>query len=95
MRPLVSSGALALAIAGAIPIAYSIVLALAKQRIDYLVLLTAAGFAIACLISLLTGGSSLPLKLHEALITFGIGIVLLIAALISRPLPLGRLARIP
>jgi hypothetical protein len=93
VRPLVSSDTLCLAIAGAIPIFYTIALALVRHRIDHLALLTAAGFAIACLISVLTG--SLPLKLHEALIAFGIGIVVLIAALIRRPLPLGRLARIP
>jgi hypothetical protein len=94
-RPYVSSDALGLAIAGAVPILYSILLAVSRRRIDSLVLLSASGFLLACMISLLTGGSSLPLKLHEALITFTLGLVLLIATLIRRPVPLGGLLRVP
>jgi len=40
-------------------------------------------------------GSSLPLKLHEAAITFLAGVVLLVAALLHRPVPLGKLLRVP
>lgn len=39
--------------------------------------------------------SSLPLKLHEAFITFGIGLILVIAVLIRRPIPIARLLRVP
>jgi hypothetical protein len=95
VRPLVASDAVGLAVAGAIPILYSILLAIGRRRIDFLVLLTAVGFAVACLASLLAGGSSLPLKLHEAIVTFAIGIVLLIATLIRRPIPLGHLLHVP
>lgn len=93
-RPLVSTDALGLAIAAAIPVLYSIGLAVVKHRIDLIAALSTLGFALACLISVLTGGSSLPLKLHEALVTFGIGVVVLIAVLIHRPVPLARLLRI-
>ena len=95
VRPLVGSDALALGIAGAIPVVYSIVLAAVRRRIDPLALLTAIGFSLACLASVLAGGSSLPLKLHEATITFGIGLVMLVAVVIGRPLPAGRLLRVP
>ena len=95
VRPLVGSDALALGIAGAIPVVYSIVLAAVRRRIDPLALLTAIGFSLACLASVLAGGSSLPLKLHEAAITFGIGLVMLVAVVIGRPLPAGRLLRVP
>lgn len=94
VRPAVSSDALGLAIAAAIPVLYSIALAVARRRIDPLAGLSAVGFSVACLISVLTGGSSLPLKLHEAFVTFGVGIVLVIAALVGRPLPVARLVRV-
>lgn len=95
VRPLVSSDAAGLAIAGAIPVLYSIGLAIGRHRIDLFALVSAIGFSVACLVSLLTGGSSLPLKLHEALITFTIGLVLLVAAVIRRPLPIAHLLRVP
>lgn len=44
--------------------------------------------------AVLANGSSLPLKLHEAAITFGIGIVLMAGVLVSRPLPVARLLRV-
>jgi hypothetical protein len=94
VRPFVSSDTLALAIAAGIPILYSILLALARRQIEVLAGLSAIGFSVGCLISVLTGDSSLPLKLHEAFITFGIGLVLVIAVLIRRPMPIARLLRI-
>jgi hypothetical protein len=93
-RPLVSSDTPALAIAAAVPILYSIVLALLRRRMELFAVLSAVGFSLACLISVLTGDSSLPLKLHEALITFTVGLGLLIAVLIRRPLPVARLLRV-
>jgi hypothetical protein len=92
-RPLVSSSTLALGIAGAIPVLYTIVLAVVRRRIDVFALLSGVAFSAACVISVLSGGSSLPLKVDEAVITFGIGVVLLIAALIRRPIPIARLLR--
>jgi hypothetical protein len=94
VRPFVSADALGLAIAAAVPILYGIVLALVQRRSDLLAGLSVVGFSLACLISVLTGGSALPLKLHEALITFGIGLVLVIAVLIGRPVPIARLLRV-
>lgn len=95
VRPLVSTDALALAIAAAGPIAYSVGLAVIRRRIDVLALVSAIGFAIACIVSASTGAGSLPLKLHEAFVTFAIGIVLVLAVLIGRPLPIARLLRVP
>lgn len=94
VRPIVSSDALGLAIAAAIPLLYGIVLALVRRRVDPFAGLVAVGFSLACLISVLAGGSSLPLKLHEAFIAFGIGLVLLFASLLRRPLPTARLLRV-
>jgi hypothetical protein len=94
LRPLVSSDTLGLAITAAIPILYSVALALLRRRMDFIALLSAVGFSLACLISVLTGGNALPLKLHTALITFGVGLVLLIAVLIHKPVPIARLLRV-
>jgi hypothetical protein len=94
VRPLVSSDMVGLA-AAAIPIAYSISHALARRRVDPLAALSALGFSFACLVSFLTGGGALPLKLHEAFITLGLGLVLITAVVIRRPLPIGRLLRTP
>lgn len=95
VRPLVSSDALALGVGAAIPVIYGIALAIAQRRVDPIAVLSAIGFSLACLISVLTGGSSLPLKLNEAFITFGLGWLLLVAVLLRRPLPIGRLLRVP
>ena len=95
VRPLVGSDALALGIAGAIPVVYSIVLAAVGRRIDPLAILTAIGFSLVCVASVLAGGSSLLLKLHEAAITFGIGLVMHVAVVIGQPLPAGRVLRLP
>jgi hypothetical protein len=95
VRPLVSSDAAALALAGALPLAYQIVLVLVRRRVDPWALVSGLGFAVGCLVSLLAGGSSLPLKLHVAAVTFVAGLVLLTAALVRRPVPLARLLRVP
>ncbi len=95
IRPWVASDAVALAVAGALPIGYQIVLVAIRRRIDVWALVSGLGFAVGCLASLLADGSSLPLKLHEAAITFVAGLVLLGAVLVRRPVPLGRLLKIP
>ena len=95
LRPDVSSDAVALGIAGAIPVLYGIVVALVRRRIELFALVSGIGFSVAAVVSVLADGSSLPLKLDEAVITFAIGLVLLVAALIRRPLPIRPLLRMP
>lgn len=95
VRPFAGSDIAALAIAGAVPAAYTIAFTLLRRRIDLLSLLNAVGYALACAVSLLAGGSSLPLKLPEATATFLIGLVLLGTVLARRPLPVARLLKAP
>lgn len=95
VRPLAGSDAAGLAIAGAIPAAYTIIVALVRRRVEPWPALAAVGYALACVASLLAGGNSLPLKLHEAAVTFVLGVVLLGAALAGRPLPVGRVLKTP
>jgi cytochrome c oxidase assembly factor CtaG len=52
-----------------------------RRRVDLWAVLTSAGFALGCIASLLAGGSSLPLKLHEAAAVFLVGVILLGAVL--------------
>lgn len=94
VRPLLPSDAAALAIAGALPASYTIALMMVRRHVDLWAALTSVGFAIACLASLLTDGSTLPLKLHEAVITFVVGVLLLCASLARRPLPLGQVLKV-
>jgi intracellular septation protein A len=94
LRAYVTSDAIALGLAGAIPFGYSIGLAFAKHRVDPVALISALGFVAACLVTVLANDNSLLLKLHEAVITFGVGIVLIAGVLVSRPLPVARLLRV-
>ena len=95
VRPFTGSDTAALAVAGAAPAAYSIAFALLRRRMDPWSLLNAAGYALACAVSLLAGGSSLPLKLPETFATFLAGMILLATVLARRPLPAGRLLKVP
>lgn len=95
IRPSLDSDAAALAISGAVPAVWTIALVLVRREVDLWAMLTSVGFAAACVASLLAGGNSLPLKLPEATVTFLVGVVLLVTALIGRPLPVGRALRVP
>lgn len=94
-RPMLNSDAAALAIAGAVPAVYTIALAFWRRRIDVLAAVFTVAFAAGCVASLLAGGNSLPLKLHDASVTFLLGVVLLVAVVIGRPMPLGRVLKVP
>jgi intracellular septation protein A len=94
IRPLVGSDSAALATAGAIPLIYNVVLAFWRRRIDRLSVLSTVGLAVGCLLSVLLGGNALPLKLKLASVTFLVGLVLLVAVLVRRPIPLTRVFRV-
>src|ERR1700756_1342629 len=81
VRPFVGSDTAALAIAGAVPAAYTTAFVLLRRRVDPWSLLNAIGYALACVVSLLAGGSSLPMKLPEASVAFLAGMILLGAVL--------------
>jgi hypothetical protein len=85
---------LGLAVAGAVPVGYGIVLAVWRRRVDWLAVVASIAFAIACVAAALTG-SALPLKVHEAVVTGALGLVLLAAVAVRRPVPLARLLKTP
>jgi intracellular septation protein A len=95
VRPFVDSDAGALAVAGAVPAAYTIAIAVLARRVALMAVLSSIAFALGCLISLLADGSSLPLKLNEAAVTFVLGLLLLGAVLVGRPLAIGRTLKVP
>ncbi|MGZ6388093.1 MAG: VC0807 family protein [Ktedonobacterales bacterium] len=87
LRPQVNSDAIALAIAGAVPIAWTIAFLASRRRFDPIGALAVVGFGVALLVSAFTGGSPLPLKLHwEFLLTGAIGLAFLVSVALRRPL---------
>jgi intracellular septation protein A len=91
----VSSTTVCLALGGGIPMLYQLAECLRGRRPQTLALLSSVGFCVAGIVALATGGSSLPLKLYDPLITFGFGAVLVGAVVMGRPLPVGRFVKVP
>jgi hypothetical protein len=86
IRPHADSSALALALAGAIPVAYTLVTLAARRRLAPVGAAAAASFGIAVLISWASGGNTLALELHDPALTGLIGIACLVSVAIGRPL---------
>ena len=86
IRPHAGSSALALALAGAIPVAYTLVMLAARRRLDPVGAASVASFGIAVLISWASGGNTLALELHDPALTGLIGIACLVSVAIGRPL---------
>ncbi len=78
--------AIALAIASIIPVVRSLTLWIRYKRVNWIGVFGIFGFAIAFSISLLSGMSSLPLKLYHPIITGIIGLILLVSVIIRKPL---------
>jgi hypothetical protein len=78
-----------------VPLLYDVALVVMHRRVVPLGVLAAIGYGLGCAVSVLMGGNSLPLKLHEAAITIVVGLALLIAVAVRRPFPVGRLLRVP
>lgn len=76
----------ALAIAGTIPAAWTVLSLVLRRRLDPVSVVAVCGFAVAIVLSFASGGNSLFLKLHDAVPTGVAGLVLLISAAVGRPL---------
>jgi hypothetical protein len=81
VRPAVGSDTAGLVVAGAVPAVYTIAAVALRRRVHLWATATSVAYALGCAVSLLAGGNSLPLKLHEAAVTFLLGVVLLGAVL--------------
>jgi hypothetical protein len=86
IRPQVGSSALALALSGAIPAAYTLAVLVIRRRPDVLALISLASFGIGVLVSWASGGNALALELQEPVLAALIGFACLVSVAISRPL---------
>jgi hypothetical protein len=88
VRPHVGSDLTALAIGAVIPVAGTLLLSLVRRRVDLIGVVAVMAFGLALLVAFLSGGDPLVLKLHDAVITGPLGIVLLGSVAIRKPLHL-------
>jgi hypothetical protein len=82
----VRSSALALALAGAIPVAWTLVTLAIRRRLDPLGVVSVAGFGLGVLVSWACGGNALALELQDPALTGLIGLACLVSVAIGRPL---------
>jgi hypothetical protein len=88
IRPHVHSSAMALALAGAIPVAYTLVTLAATRRLSWVGVVSVASFGVGVLVSWATGGSALALELQDPALTGLIGLAFLGSVAVRRPLHL-------
>jgi hypothetical protein len=86
LRTLFMSDVIALAIAGLVPAVRTIALWLQRRRVDWIGVLSILSIALALIVSQLSGGSALPLKLHSAVIAGVVGLVFIASVVIKKPL---------
>lgn len=75
-----------LSITAAVPAVRTLFLWLHKHKIDYIGVVGTFSFIIALIISLFSGGNSLPLKLVHPMVSGLIGIACIISVVIGKPL---------
>ncbi len=86
VRPRVESNAVALAVTFAVPVAWAGLAALWQRRLDLDGSLTIGAYGLALIVTVLSGGSALPLKLHAAAETGAVGVACLVSVALRRPL---------
>lgn len=82
----VASSALALALAGAIPVAYTLAILAVRRKLSGLGVVSVVSFGIGVLVSWASGGSALALELQDPELTGLIGIACLVSVAIGHPL---------
>jgi hypothetical protein len=86
LRPHVASSAVALALAGAIPVAYTMIMLAATRRLDPVGVIGVVSFGVGVLISWASGGSALAIELQDPAVTGLLGMACLVSVAIGRPL---------
>jgi hypothetical protein len=86
VRPYFADDVAALIIAGAIPLAVTVVGFVLRRKVDVVGVISVAGFVVAVAAQLLTGGDGLIVKVQGVIITGPIGVLFLLSALVGRPL---------
>ena len=82
----VRSSAMALALAGAIPVAYTLVMLAVRRRLDPVGVVSVASFGLGVLVSWASGGNALALELQDPALTGLVGLACLVSVAIGRPL---------
>lgn len=85
LRRYIANDVTALAISMAIPIVRTVGLWVWRRRVDWIAVLAILGFAVALLISYLSGGSVLALELRGAVLAAAFGLVFLVSVVIRKP----------
>lgn len=86
VRPRVQSTAIALAFAFGVPVAWAALTASWHRRLDLDGTLTIGAYALGLVVTILSGGSATPLKLHSAAETGALGVACLVSVVFRRPL---------
>jgi hypothetical protein len=86
IHPHVRSSAMALAIAGAIPVIWTLGTLATRRKLDPIGVVSVVSFAIGVLISWASGGNPLALELQDPELTGPIGLAFLGSVVIGRPL---------
>jgi hypothetical protein len=86
IRPHTRSSAMALALSGAIPVVYTLVILVARRRLNPVGTAGAVSFGIGVLASWASGGSTLALEMQDPALFGAIGIAFLVSVAIGRPL---------
>jgi hypothetical protein len=86
VRPRVGSTAAALAITFAVPVVWAGFSGLWHWRLDLDGMLTIGAYGVSLAVTVLSGGSALPLKLHAAAETGAVGVACLVSVAFRRPL---------
>ena len=97
LRPHFANDASALAAAGLVPAAWTVAVWIVRRRGDWIGAMALLGFVLAVAGSILSGGNALLLKVHDSWLIGTIGLVLLVSAVIGKPLllPIIRLTLLP
>lgn len=85
VRPFVPGDAVALAAGAAVPAGLTLATAAIRRRLAPLAALGLVGLGVALAATLMSGGSSLPLKLYRPLTTGAVGLALLASGAARRP----------
>jgi hypothetical protein len=86
VRPHTGSSAMALALAGSIPVAYTLAILAVRRRLSALGVVSVASFAVGVLGSWVCGGSTLAMELQDPALTGLVGIACLVSIALGHPL---------
>ena len=88
LRQVVGTDTVALAITAALPTAWVVIMLVRRRQVEWIGVLVVAIFLIVMGLTVLSGGSSLPLKLRNAGFAGVIGLTCVISVAVRRPLPI-------